>query len=113
MTHAICVRCGAMKFGCLLPCKSCGELPRTRRQIAYSYLFSDHCHDVETLRGWSEDAVLRGIALPGVGAAKEEALVAAYAKGIALPLMREDAPDMLDPLDAPPPDTSPDGAPPS
>lgn len=55
MTHAICVLCGAMKFGCLLPCSNCGQSPTTRRQFAYSYMLSDHYQTPDELERISRE----------------------------------------------------------
>lgn len=93
MTHAICVRCGAMKFGCLLPCKTCGQGPRSGRQMAYSYLFSDHNFDLPQLQEWSEGVVRDHVALPPLTASEEERWIAAYGHG--LPVFIETEADAL------------------
>lgn len=49
MTHAVCIFCGEMKFGCLLPCKSCGAVPREPMDRTYSLVYSDHHIDLEEL----------------------------------------------------------------
>lgn len=76
MTHAICVRCGAMKFGCLLPCKTCGQTPRTARQIACSYFFSDHYNGPSELQEWSRQVLEERQVLPSFGLAGEAQLIA-------------------------------------
>jgi len=78
MTHAICVRCGAMKFGCLLACPSCGQPPRTARQRVYSYYFSDHYLDPAELQRLSQDVTVNRIALPSFTAADEARLMADF-----------------------------------
>lgn len=42
MTHAVCIGCGGMKFGALLPCKSCGFRPVSPKDYAYTMAFTDH-----------------------------------------------------------------------
>lgn len=93
MTHAICVRCGAMKFGCLLPCKTCGLTPRSARQMVYSYLFGVHYHDLPQLRQWSSEVVGAGMPLPVLSKSDEEAWIAACGHG--LPLIVEGEADVL------------------
>lgn len=78
MTHAICVLCGAMKFGCLLPCRNCGLRPATRRQFAYSYLFSDHYQTVDDLRQMSREIIETG-EWPTVTPEIEAKLIEAFA----------------------------------
>lgn len=90
MTHAICVRCGAMKFGCLLPCKTCGQVPRSGRQMAYSYLFSDHYFDLPQLQEWSEGVVRDHVALPPLSATQEEKWIAQYGQRLPLFVAGED-----------------------
>ena len=49
MTHAICLACGTIKFGSLLPCKSCGASPADRTGRELSMLLSDHFFDMDEL----------------------------------------------------------------
>jgi len=97
MTHAICVRCGAMKFGCLLPCKTCGQSPRSGRQMAYSYLFSDHYYELPQLQEWSEGVIRDHVALPRLPAANEEEWIATCGHG--LPVFVENEEDVLSATD--------------
>lgn len=54
MTHAVCLACGNMKFGCWVPCKECGKGPHGPLQIAYSIVYSDHHFDLEQLEEISQ-----------------------------------------------------------
>jgi hypothetical protein len=58
MTHAICIKCGASKFGALNPCKECLYAPDSKEDCARSILLSDHHYSLfeldrigEALRG--------------------------------------------------------------
>ncbi len=42
MTHAVCIKCGASKFGALTPCEQCHFVPTESRDCARSILLSDH-----------------------------------------------------------------------
>ena len=42
MTLAVCVRCGAMKRGTLVPCNGCHQMPATENEVIYSLALSDH-----------------------------------------------------------------------
>ena len=42
MTIAVCVRCGAEKFGAFNPCECCGFLPRSDEDLATSLALTDH-----------------------------------------------------------------------
>lgn len=42
MTTAVCFRCGAIKFGAILPCGSCGAKPGTEDELIRSVWMSDH-----------------------------------------------------------------------
>lgn len=95
MTHAICVRCGAMKFGCLVPCKACGQVARTARQMAYSYLLSEHFFDASQLREWSKDVLESHILLPVMERDEEERWIAEW--GHRLPSGVGAESDMLEP----------------
>ncbi len=95
MTHAICTRCGAMKFGCLTTCTTCGQMPVSGRQLAYAHLFSDHYFDLPQLRAWSR-LVLDGISrLPPADAETEADFLATY--GLGRPPRIEDQADILSP----------------
>ena len=50
MTIAVCVKCGATKFGALTPCKECRQMPETEQEVIYSVALSDHFLDVEKLK---------------------------------------------------------------
>jgi hypothetical protein len=50
VTIAICVQCGATKFGALTPCKECAYMPATERDVIYSMALSDHYMDAAKLQ---------------------------------------------------------------
>ncbi len=79
MTHAICVRCGAMKFGCLVVCGTCGRAPVSGRQTAYAFALSDHYFDRAELEAWSKDTVAGHCTLPLLSTEQEEELIRLYA----------------------------------
>jgi hypothetical protein len=54
LTLAICINCGARKFGALVPCKECGAVPRTVAEKAKSLTLSDHNFPPAELRKMSE-----------------------------------------------------------
>ena len=49
MTHAVCFKCGEMKFGAWLPCSARGARPGTDQEINLSAAMTDHFFDLETL----------------------------------------------------------------
>ena len=49
MTIAICIKCGAEKFGAFSPCE-CGFTPTSKAEIAESILLSDHNYTLSELR---------------------------------------------------------------
>src|SRR5215831_4148 len=49
MTHAVCFKCGEMKFGAWVPCSACGARPASDREINLSMAMTDHYFDLETL----------------------------------------------------------------
>lgn len=50
MTVAICLKCGAEKFGALTPCRQCDFLPMDVVDRAQSTVLSDHYMEVNDLR---------------------------------------------------------------
>ena len=50
MTAAVCLQCGAFKFGAFTPCKSCGFLPTSPEDQAKAIALSDHKLDQRTLK---------------------------------------------------------------
>lgn len=54
MTAAICLKCGARKFGALVPCRSCGYQPKEEDDQAKSLLLSDHYLSGDDLTNVSE-----------------------------------------------------------
>lgn len=42
MTTAVCLKCGAFKFGSFNPCGKCGALPDTEDAYALSFIYSSH-----------------------------------------------------------------------
>ena len=51
MTVAVCIRCGAMKFGAWTECKTCGYEPKTCIDRAKSLIAADHYFPHEYLKG--------------------------------------------------------------
>lgn len=49
MTRAVCVLCGAPKFGALVTCQSCGQRPTDPEDLILSMALTDHLVDAETL----------------------------------------------------------------
>jgi hypothetical protein len=44
MTAAVCIACGAMKFGAWTPCPKCQEAPATEADRVRALMLSDHHH---------------------------------------------------------------------
>ncbi len=71
MTIAVCVNCGAMKFGALMSCKICGCHPlSSKERFIYSMVLSDHHLTPAVLSKISED-MLRGGPMPRLSAEQE------------------------------------------
>jgi hypothetical protein len=49
VTAALCVKCGAEKFGSFTPCSKCGFFPETEDDFVYSLVLSDHYFSLNTL----------------------------------------------------------------
>jgi hypothetical protein len=49
VTVAVCVRCGARKFGAFTGCESCDFFPKTERDLIYLLAFTDHHFPVSEL----------------------------------------------------------------
>lgn len=49
MTTAICLKCGAFKFGSFHPCEKCGALPATEDDYALPVIYSSHFFPHEEL----------------------------------------------------------------
>ena len=49
MTVAICIRCGAFKFGAFCPCEKCGAWPETEDEYVASFVFTDHFNNMARL----------------------------------------------------------------
>ncbi|MBP7002862.1 hypothetical protein [Amaricoccus sp.] len=79
MTTAVCVGCGAMKFGVLVPCKSCGFVPAEPLDRAYAFALSDHHIAREELEQISRD-IIATQTLPSLPPETEAAFVKAYGK---------------------------------
>jgi hypothetical protein len=54
MTAAVCLQCGATKFGALVRCRSCGYEPKEEDDKAKSVLLSDHYLSAADLANISE-----------------------------------------------------------
>lgn len=71
MTIAVCVNCGAMKFGALVTCKQCGCHPlSSEERFIYSMVLSDHHFTPAVLSNISED-MRRGGQMPRLTAEQE------------------------------------------
>lgn len=53
MTMAVCLMCGEIKFGALLPCAHCGKKPVGTDEAAKSLVFSDHHYNKTALEAIS------------------------------------------------------------
>jgi len=49
MTVAICIKCGAFKFGAFNPCEKCGASPETEDDYVASFVFTDHFNSTAEL----------------------------------------------------------------
>ena len=49
MTVAICIKCGAFKFGAWCPCEKCGAWPETEDDYVASFVLTDHFNDMAEL----------------------------------------------------------------
>lgn len=80
MTTAVCVYCGAMKFGALVRCRSCGSVPARQDEEAwiYSFVFTDHYFDRETLEQISSE-MKAGAPMPKLPPEQEEKFRKAFA----------------------------------
>lgn len=59
MTVAVCFKCGEFKFGAFSPCQSCGVVPATEDDLAYSLAMTDHYFKEPTLKQMG-DAIRNG-----------------------------------------------------
>ena len=55
MTIAICIKCGAEKFGAFVSCKACGFRPTSDEELAKSLMVTDRYFPVDTLRNIGKD----------------------------------------------------------
>jgi hypothetical protein len=99
MTVAVCVKCGAMKFGALVECRLCGCLPlSTEDEFIYSIVLSDHYFKHEVLSEIS-DAMLNGRPMPRLSKEQEDAarlkFIGQYAQAKAMLLGENRATDEL------------------
>ncbi len=53
MTIAVCLNCGAMKFGAYTTCQSCGYLPESAEDKAKHLMLTDHYHTRQKLEQFS------------------------------------------------------------
>ena len=73
MTLAICFACGAIKFGALCPCDTCGAAPKEEDELAVSLLMTDRRLSMPALKKLSAD-MLSGKVRPVPDEATLEAL---------------------------------------
>ena len=50
MTTAVCIRCGALKFGALVPCPECGFHPQESEDKAKSIVLTNHYLEEEEIQ---------------------------------------------------------------
>jgi hypothetical protein len=74
MTIAVCVGCGAKKFGAWTTCRACGLLPHTEIDVAYSLVLTDHYFSREVLDQISSD-MQRGLPRPSLPPEQEAAFL--------------------------------------
>ncbi len=55
MTLAICIRCGAKKFGAFVRCDQCGFRPASEEDLAKSLMVTDHYFQPEALQQVASD----------------------------------------------------------
>lgn len=55
MTAAICIKCGAEKFGALTRCQACNSTPRSENDVALSLVLSDHLSSKSQLAHYSHE----------------------------------------------------------
>lgn len=53
MTLAICLYCGASKFGAFTPCTGCGVRPASDDDLVVSLALTDHYNDAKTLNEYA------------------------------------------------------------
>jgi hypothetical protein len=76
MTIAVCVGCGAKKFGAWTSCGACGLIPQTENDVAYSLALTDHYFTVDVLDRISAD-MQGGLPRPSLPPEQEAAFLAA------------------------------------
>lgn len=54
MTHAVCINCGAIKWGAFTACTECGGRPSTSGELKESLALTDHYMDEAKLKLLSE-----------------------------------------------------------
>ena len=79
MTIALCIKCGARKFGSVIACDECGHAPASQVEAAYSVVLSDHYFDLETLDLIASDIGRTG-KCPSLPAEQEEKFLRAVAE---------------------------------
>lgn len=91
MTMAVCIACGARKFGAFVPCPECRYAPQGAEEHAKALILSDHFLDATSLGGvastlragdaviYPEDA-LRGLAASIRGEDEKQALFDQWAQ---------------------------------
>ena len=50
MTHAVCINCGAMKWGAFTTCAECGGRPKTKDEFTDWLALTDHYMDDDKLK---------------------------------------------------------------
>ncbi len=103
MTMAVCFRCGAIKFGALLPCPGCAAVPTSEDDLALSMAMTDHFFDAPTLERMGAD--VRGGRPVRLDPKTKEAMVGQLRRSGLMRRLRESAEDLAAarPRPAPPP----------
>jgi hypothetical protein len=50
VTIAVCIKCGAIKFGAFTDCGHCSQSPASAKELANSILLSDHYYSMKELK---------------------------------------------------------------
>jgi len=87
MTNAVCIKCGAIKFGAFNPCHECGFQP-SQDELMQSLQLTDHYHSLEELKRMGE-AIAHGEDLMIGAASPVEEAVLKYNRAVQLAFENE------------------------
>lgn len=57
MTQAVCLNCGAIKFGAFIPCPQCGHYPQSDEDKAKHLILTDWYFPIEQLEVFSRKVI--------------------------------------------------------